>query len=113
MHWHQPVHSQDLFITPSPILSPDVSPSTPSPPNILRVRRDLFPENISQSSEYHQLIYGEILSSPQYATSLEPNDDDWGNNEEENALLNIHMDVYEGWGCDYNEVNDLFLKKYK
>jgi len=65
-------------------------------------------ENISQSSEYHQLIYGEILSSPQYATRLEPNDDGWGNNEEENALLNIHMDVYEGWGCDYNEVNDLF-----
>ena len=114
MEWHQPIHSTDLFpriYTPSPSPSPDVIPSTPSPSNILRVRGDLFP--ITQSSEYHQLIHGEILNSPQYSTSPEPNGDDWGDDEDENAELNIHMDVYEGWGCDYDEVNVLFLKKYK
>lgn len=37
---------------------------------------------------------------------------DWAD-DETNDLLNKHMDVYEGWGSDFNDINELFLNKYK
>jgi len=28
------------------------------------------------------------------------------------AELNIHMDLYEGWGEDFNEINELFKQNF-
>jgi len=61
--------------------------------------------------EYESLMFGELLNTTQYSDqpSVEMDWSDDGNNEQ----LYRHMDEYEGWDSDYDEINELFLKNNK
>ncbi|CAI6343772.1 unnamed protein product [Macrosiphum euphorbiae] len=106
---------------PSPIYEPSLTQNTPpqnTPPSSPQDNeiscQDLFPELEASSSidSPNMLIPHAPIRSHTTQSSCQPSVEmDWsddGNNEQLNRL----MDKYEGWGSDYDEINELFLKKH-
>ncbi|CAI6377538.1 unnamed protein product [Macrosiphum euphorbiae] len=98
---------------PSPIHEPSVPQNTPpqnTPPQYNEISSpDLFPELESSSSidSPNMLIPRAPIRLHTTQPSVEMDWSDDGNNEQLYRL----MDKYEGWGSDYDEMNELILKK--
>ncbi|CAI6354446.1 unnamed protein product [Macrosiphum euphorbiae] len=93
---------------PSPIHEPSVPQNTPPQYNEIS-STDLFPELESSSSiDLPNMLIPRApirLHTTQPSVEMDWSDD--GNNEQLYRL----MDKYEGWGSDYDEMNELILKK--
>lgn len=103
----------------SPDMFSSITPRTIS----LTARNDLFPDSESTlspsllqlprfrpKSEHNILITADILNTTVRSGDDQPDAMEWVDDGNDNEM-NIHMDIYESWGSDYEEMNDLIIKK--
>lgn len=108
-------------------ISPDMFFQSTPRPILLTVRNDLFPAPLSDpsfspslvqlsphhpSSEHNILIVGIILNNTECFRDDQSETMEWWNdgNDEE---MQMHMDVYEGWGSDYDGINEKMISNIK
>jgi len=61
----------------------------------------------------HNILYvGDIRNTAMGSEDRQPARMEWYDDGHD-VELNAHMDIYEGWGEDYDDVNEMILNKFK